>query len=246
MIISDIVDLSKPALFNIYFAIAAIPFGFPIAVALCLVKTGSNRILSCIAGGFIYALRSSPLLIQLFMLYSLCLSFNISYWKPLGIDHVILNPLFLGPFVLALNTSAYTAEILYGAMRSVPKEQIEAAQSLGMNKLQTFRTIIWPNMIRLAWPAYTNEIVFLFHATALIYYALPVIDDKKDLMNKAGELFERDYNVFLHFSVAAMYFLAISMIIIFIFEKIYQQLTVHLRPTDTESLRIDINPNYMR
>ena len=57
-------------------------------------------------------------------------------------------------------------------------------------------------MIRLAWPAYTNEIVFLFHATALVYFTLPVINEQKDLMNKAGELFERDYNVFLHFSVA--------------------------------------------
>ena len=50
--------------------------------------------------------------------------------------------------------------------------------------------------------------VFLFHATALVYFTLPVIDDQKDLMNKAGELFERDYNAFLHFPVAALYFLA--------------------------------------
>ena len=60
---------------------------------------------------------------------------------------------------------------------------------------------------RIAWPAYTNEVVFLFHATALIYFTLPVIGDQKDLMNMAGDLYERDYNVFLHFGVAALYFL---------------------------------------
>jgi len=246
VIVNEILVLSKPALFNIYFAFAAIPLGFPVAVGLCLLKASENRVLSCIAGGYIYAFRSSPLFIQLFMFYSLCLSLNLDYWKPIGIDHIVLNPLFLGPFVLALNTSAYTAEILYGAMRSVPKEQIDAAKSLGMNKLQMFRTIVWPNMIRLAWPAYTNEVVFMFHATALIYFALPVIDDNKDLMNKAGEMFERDYNVFLHYSVAAMYFLIISMLIIYVFQKVYQRLISHLYISDARKRRIEINPDYMR
>ena len=77
--------------------------------------------------------------------------------------------------------------------------------------------MIWPHLIRIAWPAYTNEVVFLFHATALVYFTLPVIDQQKDLMNKAGELFERDYNAFLHFSVAALYFLAISICIFVVF-----------------------------
>ena len=87
---------------------------------------------------------------------------------------------------------------------------------MGMSRWQVFRTVVWPNMIRLAWPAYTNEVVFLFHATALVYFTLPVIDQQKDLMNKAGELFERDYNAMLHFGVAGLYFLAASVVIFFV------------------------------
>ena len=140
----------------------------------------------------------------------------------------MLHPLFLGPLILALNTTAYTAEIFHGALITVPRGEVEAARAYGMSGWQQFRSVIWPHLIRIAWPAYTNEVVFLFHATALIYFTLPVIDEQKDLMNKAGELFERDYNALLHFSVAALYFLAISICIFFVFGLIYRRLMRHM------------------
>jgi polar amino acid transport system permease protein len=177
------------------------------------------------------------------MFYSIALSMNLSFWKPWGIDHIVMHPLFLGPLVLVLNTSAYSAEIFYGALRTVPKGEIEAARAVGMNRWNEFRSVTWPNMIRLAWPAYTNEVVFLFHATALVYFTLPVINEQKDLMNKAGELFERDYNIFLHFSVAALYFLLISIAIFYLSGLIYKRLNRHLRP-DSEAIKF--KPNYMR
>ena len=102
----------------------------------------------------------------------------------------------------------------------------------------------WPNTIRLAWPSYTNEVVFLFHATTLVYFTLPVINDQKDLMNKAGELFEKDYNVFLHFSVAAMYFVAISMTIFFVFGLVQKYLSRHIRKDERQ--KIKLKPNYIR
>ncbi len=242
--VGDVVILAKPALFNIYFALASIPFGFPFAVMLALMKNSSSGLVSRIARTYIYAFRGSPLFIQFFMFYSLMLAFNLSHWKPMGIDHIVMHPLFIGPLVLVLNTSAYAAEILYGALRAVPHTELEAAKAMGMNRWQTFRSVVWPNMIRLAWPAYTNEVIFLFHATAIVYFTLPVINEQKDLMNKAGELFERDYNVFLHFSVAGLYFLVISLVIFFIAGKIHQRLTRHLVPTDRNTM--SMKPNFMR
>jgi len=241
-VVQDIRLLFKPALFNIYFALASIPLGFPFAVVLALMKNSSSRSASLFARCYIYAFRGSPLFIQLFMFYSIALAFNQTLWKPMGIDGVVLHPLFLGPFVLVLNTSAYAAEIFYGAIRAVPKGQLEAARAVGMSKSQVFRSTTWPNMLRLAWPAYTNEVVFLFHATALVYFTLPVINQQKDLMNKAGELFEKDYNVFLHFSVAAFYFLAISILIFAICGWVNARLNTH----DTQAQKIKISPNYMR
>lgn len=243
-VVADIIILSKPALFNIYFAIASIPIGFPIAVGLAMAKNSSNKIVSALARGYIYAFRGSPLFIQFFMFYSIMLAFNLSHWKPMGINHIVLHPLFLGPLVLILNTSAYGAEIFYGAMRAVPKGQLEAASAVGMSRWQQFKSVTWPNTIRIAWPAYTNEIIFLFHATAIVYFTLPVINEQKDLMNKAGELFEKDYNVFLHFSVAGLYFLVISALIFVCANVIYKRLTAHLDPN--VSSKISLKPNYMR
>lgn len=227
-ILLDIQRLARPALFNIYFAFASIPVGFVLAVFLALGKASRNPVVSTFSRGYIYAFRGSPFFIQLFMFYSVMLAFNIAVWKPAGIDWFVLHPLFLGPAILALNTTAYTAEILYGAMMTVPKGEVEAARAYGMTRLQQFRSVIWPHTIRIAWPAYTNEVVFLFHATALVYFTLPVIDDQKDLMNMAGELFERDYNAILHFSVAALYFLAISFCIFAVFGLVYRRLMRHL------------------
>jgi len=227
-ILHDIGLMARPALFNLYFALASIPLGFLLAIFFALGKASPNKLISSFCRGYIYAFRGSPFFIQLFMFYSLALAFNLSLWKPWGIDWLVLNPLVLGPVILTLNTTAYTAEIFYGALMTVPRGEIEAARAYGMSGAQQFRSVIWPHLIRLAWPAYTNEVVFLFHATALIYFTLPVIGDQKDLMNIAGELFERDYNAVLHFSVAALYFLAISLAIFFVFGIVYRRLTRHM------------------
>lgn len=244
-IIRDIVLLARPSLFNIYFAFASIPAGFALAGLLALAKDSRKRWLSLLARGYIYAFRGSPLFIQLFMFYSLMLTLNKPLWKPMGIDGFVLHPLFLGPLILVFNTTAYTAEIFYGALKTVPKGELEAAAAVGMGPRRRFFSIIWPNMLRISWPAYTNEVVFLFHATALVYFTLPVINEQKDLMNKAGELFEKDYNAFLHFSVAGLYYLVISLVIFFIFGRIYARLTRHL-PLGQKRTRMRFRPNYVR
>jgi len=220
--------LAKPALFNLYFAAASIPLGFVLAVLMAMGRASSNPWIAKACAAYIYAFRGSPFFIQLFMFYSLALALNIPLWKPWGIDWLVLHPLFVGPVILALNTTAYTAEILYGALQVVPRGEIEAARAYGMSPGQMFRRVTWPHLIRIAWPAYTNEVVFLFHATALVYFTLPVIDGQRDLMSQASDLFQRDYNAFLHFSVAAAYFLAISLVIFFIFGLVYRRLTRHM------------------
>nr|WP_295887179.1 ABC transporter permease subunit [uncultured Devosia sp.] len=224
----EIATFAPAVVFNIYFAAASIPLGFLFAVVLALGKASPNPVISRLSRGYIYAFRGSPLFIQFFMLYSLALSFNVALWKPWGISWFVLHPLFIGPLVLTLNTGAYTAEIFYGALRAVPRGEIEAARAYGMSQSQQFRHIVWPNLIRLAWPAYTNEVVFLFHATAIVYFALPVIGQQRDLMITAKDLFERDYNAFLHFSVAALWFLAVSLVVFFLFGLVYRRLMRHM------------------
>jgi len=243
--LNDIRTLAFPSLFNIYFALASIPVGFLLAIGLAVAKNARNPIVSRLAAGYIYAFRGSPLFIQLFMVYSFMLSLNLTVWKPMGIDWLVLHPLFLGPLVLTLNTTAYSAEIFFGGLKTVNKGEIEAARAYGLSRYRTFRSVVWPNMIRIAWPAYTNEVVFLFQATALVYFTLPVIDEQKDLMNKASELFEGDYNSFLHFSVAALYFLVISLGVFYVFGLIYKRMMRHM-VTTTPKPRIRYAPKFLR
>jgi His/Glu/Gln/Arg/opine family amino acid ABC transporter permease subunit len=227
-ILNDLAIMAPAVLFNIYFAAASIPIGFALAIFLALGKASHNPLINRLTRGYIYAFRGSPLFIQFFMFYSLALSLNIAVWKPLGISGFVLHPLFIGPLVLILNTAAYTGEIFYGALRAVPRGEVEAARAFGMSRAQQFRHVVWPNLIRLAWPAYTNEVVFLFHATAIVYFALPVVGSQADLMVTAKTLFERDFNAFLHFSVAALYFLMVSLVVFFLFGLVYQRLMRHL------------------
>ncbi len=234
----DIVILAKPALFNFYFAVVSIPLGFPLAVFFALGKASQNRLLSLLSRAFIYAFRGSPLFIQFFMFYSIMLALNKPLWKPMGVADFVLHPLFLGPLVLILNTCAYSAEIFYGALKSTPKGEIEAAQAMGMSPWHIFKNVTWPNMLRLAWPAYTNEMIFLFHATSIVYFTLPVINEQKDLLNKAGELFEKDYNLFLHFSVAGLYFLLISITLFFLAGLIQKRLNRHISGAQTIPFRL--------
>lgn len=245
-IFNDIGEFLVPALFNLYFAAASIPIGFAFAVLVALGRASPNPVLRRLASAYIFAFRGSPIFIQFFMLYALMLSLNLSVWKPLGIDWLVMHPLFLGPLVLMFNTTAYTAAILYGALQAVPRGEIEAARAFGMSRARVFWSVTWPNMIRIAWPAYTNEVVFLFHSTALVYYTLPVIDQQKDIMNKAGELFERDYNAFLHFGVAALFFFVISFLIFSAFGIAYRVMMHHTLPAGTPLVRVRFDPRYIR
>ncbi|RDE09127.1 ABC transporter permease [Pelagibacterium lacus] len=244
---SEIPRYGQPALFNLYFAIASLPIGFIFALGLALGRNSNNRVLRGLCSGYIYAFRGSPLFIQFFMFYSIMLALNPIWWRPMELSWLMMNPLFIGPLALVMNTAAYTAEILYGALRTVPRGELEAARAFGMSRTQVFRTVTWPNTIRIAWPAYTNEVVFLFHATALVYFTLPVINAQRDIMNTAQLMFERDYNAFLHFSVAAIWFLAISLLIFFIFGRIYERLMRHLPPDQVPARpRLRFRPKYIR
>ncbi|MCS6758075.1 MAG: ABC transporter permease subunit [Candidatus Devosia euplotis] len=237
----ELVLFAPAVVFNIYFAVAAIPLGFVMAIFLALGKDSANSLISRLSRSYIYAFRGSPLFIQFFMNYSLALSFNLSLWKPLGLSWFVLHPLFIGS-----SSWCSTPPPIPPRYSTAPCASCRAAKSrrraYGMSRRQQFWQVAWPNLIRLAWPAYTNEVVLLFHATTIVYFALPVIGLQKDVMITAKEMFERDYNAFLHFSVAALYFLVVSLVVFFLFGLIYKRLMRHMPAT----LGMRFTPKWMR
>ncbi|WP_151702480.1 ABC transporter permease [Nitrincola alkalilacustris] len=232
----QIVLIGSGMIWNIYFAVLALTLGFFLATALALAKNSKNRLLRAPATGFIFVFRGSPLFIQFFLAYE---AFVLLPRAGIEIDLLFvqitaetrwLTRAAAGALiVLFLNTSAYSAEIFYGALRSVPRGDLEAADAYGMSGFSRFRKIVWPTMMRLAWPSYTNEAIFLFHATTLVFFSgFPAWQQKGDALYYARYFADQTFNPFIPYPIAGAYFILFTLILIMIFGKINNHLNRHL------------------
>lgn len=215
----QVVLIGSGMIWNVYFAILALAFGFFFAIALAVAKSSPNRLLSAPSKLFIFLFRGSPLFIQFFFAYEtfvllpkLGIDINLGFVE-ITAETRWLTRAWLGALiVLFLNTSAYSAEIFNGAYNSVPRSEIEAADAYGMNALTRFRRIIWPTMLRTAWPAYTNEAIFLFHATTLAFFAsFPAWRQKGDALYYANYFADKTFNPFVPYPIAAVYFIIFTL-----------------------------------
>ena len=128
-------------------------FGLFFAIIIALMRVSENKLLSNPAYYFIYVIRGTPLLLQLFFIYYGLAQFTF------------IRESFLWFF---LEDPLFCAEIIRGGMQSVAPGLIEAASSMGMSKMQRLRKIILPITIRQALPAYGNELILMVKATSLI------------------------------------------------------------------------------
>ncbi|MCB1348823.1 MAG: ABC transporter permease subunit [Maritimibacter sp.] len=228
-------------LWNIYFGLMALAFGFFLATAVALGKGSRYWILRKPSEWFIFVFRGSPLFIQFFFAYFSFLS--------LKSVHPVFDPLtsaWLGALiVLFLNTSAYTAEIFHGALKSIPRGDIEAADAYGFTGLNRFRKITWPTMLRLAWPAYTNEAIFLFHATTLVFFSgFPAWQQRGDALYYASYFADKTFNPFIPYPILAFYFILLTLSVIGIYGLVNKRLNRHLPQESRRRLRI--RPNLVR
>ncbi|CAM3331335.1 ABC transporter permease [Paracoccus nototheniae] len=219
-------------IWNLYFAFVALSVGFVIATALALAKTSPNAWLRKPADAFIFVFRGSPLFIQFFIAYE-----SLVLLPRAGIDLFgltvqtsWLTRAWAGALiVLILNTAAYSAQIFHGALMSVPRGEVEAADAYGLTGWKRFRRVIWPTMLRLAWPSYTNEAIFLFHATTLVYFSgFPAFQQKGDALYYASYFADRTFNPFVAYPIAAAYFVAATLALIWIFGRVNRRLNRHL------------------
>lgn len=228
-------------IWNVYFGIFALAIGFFLATGLAVAKMSSNRLLRKPAEWFIFVFRGSPLFIQFFFAYFFFLSLKSSgaFWDP-------FTAAWLGALiVLFLNTAAYSAEIFYGALRSIPKGDIEAADAYGMTGWPRFRRVVWPTMLRLAWPAYTNEAIFLFHATTLVFFSgFPAWQQRGDALYYASYFADKTFNPFIPYPILAFYFILLTLAIIGGFGVVNARLNQHLPQNVRAKLRL--RPNVIR
>ncbi|MDQ6191521.1 histidine ABC transporter permease HisM [Klebsiella pneumoniae] len=129
---------------------------------------------------------------------------------------------------LTLNTCAYTTEIFAGAIRSVPAGEIEAARAYGFSSVKLYRCIILPSALRIALPAYSNEVILMLHSTALAFTATV-----PDLLKIARDINSATYQPFTAFGIAAVLYLIISYVLISLFRKAEKRWLQHIKPSST-------------
>jgi len=147
-------------------ASSSLAIGFVLAIIVALARLSSNRGLSNLAYGFVYIFRSTPLLVQIFLIYYGSGQFR-PFLQEYGLWIFFREPWFCAILALTLNTGAYTSEIIRGGMQSVPWGQVEAARACGMSGVLLFRRIMFPVAIRQALPGYGNEIILMVKSTSL-------------------------------------------------------------------------------
>ncbi|MGZ3217458.1 ABC transporter permease [Paracoccus sp. T5] len=219
-------------IWNLYFAILALAMGFVLATAVAMAKASPRSWLRRPANAFIFLFRGSPLFIQFFIAYEALVLLPRAGVDILGltVQTSWLTKAWAGALiVLTLNTTAYTAQIFHGALMSVPKGDVEAADAYGMTGWTRFRRVIWPTMLRLAWPSYTNEAIFLFHATTLVYFSgFPAFQQRGDALYYASYFADRTFNPFVAYPIAAAYFIVATLLLIWLFGRVNRRLNRHL------------------
>ena len=234
----QVVLIGSGVIWNVYFGALALLAGFFLATAVALGKGARNRVIRKTSEWFIFVFRGSPLFIQFFFAYFLFLSLKrvSGFFDP-------FTSAWLGALiVLFLNTAAYSGEIFYGALRSIPKGDVEAADAYGFSGWPRFRRIVWPTMLRLAWPAYTNEAIFLFHSTTLVFFSgFPATQQRGDALYYANYFADKTFNPFIPYPILAGYFILVTLCIIAGFGLINSRLNRHLPQEARGRLRLRMN-----
>ena len=201
----------------------SVVIGLCLAVPLALMRVSRNRAVWMPVYGFIFYFRGTPLLVQIFLIYYGSGQFQDTLAQA-GLWTFFREAYFCAVLSLTLNTAAYTAEILRGAIQGVPWGEVEAARACGMSGALLYRRIILPKAFRLAWPAYTNEVVFLLQASSLVS-----IITLMDITGVARVIAARTFAFYELFLTAAAIYLVLVYGVIWVFRRIEYRISGHLR-----------------
>ncbi|EKO3987579.1 ABC transporter permease [Vibrio fluvialis] len=193
--------------------------GLSIAIPLAIARNSRNYAISTPAWGYIYFFRGTPLLVQLYLIY-----YGMDQFFPVK-GTLWENAWFCALVAFVLNTSAYTAEIIRGAINGLPKGEVEAAKAYGMGTWKTYRRVVLPSALRRALPAYSNEVIFMLHGSAVAGIVTIM-----DLTGAARLVNSRYYAPFESFLTAGLFYMSLTFMIIFCFKKAEKRFLAYLRP----------------
>ncbi len=201
----------------------SVTIGLCLAVPLAILYLARNPALSLPVRAYVFYFRGTPLLVQIFLIYYGSGQFR-AFFEAAGLWTFFREPYFCAVLTLTLNTAAYTAYILRGAIQNVPFGEVEAARACGMSRGLLYRRIILPNAFRLALPAYTNEVIFLFQSTSLVS-----IITLLDLTGVARIIVARSFAVYEIYITAGILYLIVTYTMLWGFRKLEYSWSGHMR-----------------
>lgn len=207
---------------TIKLVVVSVLLGAILSVPIAMGRDASNRLVRGFSYGYVYFFRGTPLLAQTFLIY-----YGLGSFRPqleaVGLWTFFRDAWYCALFAFTLNTSAYQAEILRGAIASVPRGQWEAASALGLSRLQTIRKIIAPQAMMVALRPYVNEIILLLKGSAIV-----AIITVFDLMGETRRAYARTFD-FQTYIWAALIYLALVELLRIGTERAEARLTRHLQ-----------------
>ncbi|RMK69803.1 amino acid ABC transporter permease [Pseudomonas aeruginosa] len=197
--------------------------GLLLAVPLALMRVSKQPLVNFPAWLYTYVIRGTPMLVQLFLIYYGLAQFDAvresALWPWLS------NASFCACLAFAINTSAYTAEILAGSLKATPHGEIEAAKAMGMSRLKMYRRILLPSALRRALPQYSNEVIMMLQTTSLASIVTLV-----DITGAARTVYSQYYLPFEAFITAGLFYLCLTFILVRLFKLAERRWLTYLAP----------------
>ena len=197
--------------------------GLLLAVPLALMRVSKQPLVNFPAWLYTYVIRGTPMLVQLFLIYYGLAQFDAvresALWPWLS------NASFCACLAFAINTSAYTAEILAGSLKATPHGEIEAAKAMGMSRLKMYRRILLPSALRRALPQYSNEVIMMLQTTSLASIVTLV-----DITGAARTVYSQYYLPFEAFITAGLFYLCLTFILVRLFQLAARRWLAYLAP----------------
>jgi His/Glu/Gln/Arg/opine family amino acid ABC transporter permease subunit len=230
-VIDNLPRLAHGFWLTIQLTVLSLACGLALAVPLALLRVSRRGLLWMPAYGYIFFFRGTPLLIQIYLVY-------YGLGQVAWIKDTILWAVFREAYLCALlafslNTAAYTAEILRGAIQAVPHGEVEAGRACGMSGALLFRRIILPRAVRLMLPAYSNEVVLMLQATSLA--SVVTLQDLTGVARILNAQYLTTFEVFL--SIGAVY-LATTYLLVWLFRVVEARLSHHAGPRPPARVRL--------